>query len=84
MLEFSLAALPATSQSQTEIQNCITGRLQRSPSSSANVSRQHSSSSQDSLFPASLPIRLAPSFLHLTVSFHWSLCAFVNYTYLLS
>jgi len=46
--------------------------------------RHFSSSSQDSLFPAGLSIRLTPSFLHLRFGFCWPLCAIINYTYLLT
>ena len=43
-------------------------------------SQHFSSSSQDSLFPAGLPIHLTPSFLRLRFGSCRPLCAFVNYT----
>jgi len=41
-------------------------------------------SSKNSTFPAGLPVPLASSFLCLRFSFRWPLCAFINYTYLLT
>ena len=69
-----------------QFHRCSSYNLELSPSSSLNVyqPRHFSSSSQDSLSPAGLPISSAPSFLHLRFGFCLPLCTFTNYIYLLA